>query len=590
LVSAASVLEMDFMSRSTRRGRSATAELASLFYLFVVTAPALVLLAPVFTATGCGGAQAPSDGPPQAPAPVVVSPVRERTVTVEQAFVGTVVPIRMSTVSSPVEGRVVAFLVNEGDYVEAPNEDRAGVQNGDDLVAENNGQVAVENESHVAVENESQVAVENESHVNAEKGGQVNAEDVEPVNAEDADESASPTRPLARLRTQTLEIQLAAAKAELKVREAELEELRLSAPKEIEQAQARKQAAEALMDFTRSRVERSEEIRQRSSVQGAISDDELEEQRSAAEAARETYLERKAALELAESGMWDEKIRQAAARVEAQREAIRKLEDDLSLHEIYAPFNGYVVEEHTEVGQWLSKGDPVAKIVDVSEVEIEVPVLERHVPFLRRLPAETMVPVEITSLPGMEFIGRIVSIVPQADPLSRNFPVKVRVANRRMPEPSGGNPDAPAKGRPAAETADPRALAIQPGMFARVHLPVDNVDRPLVHKDALVLSEDATTVCAVQPEEAGATTGRARVEQIPVELGEAKEDWIEIRGPVGEDGSLPLKPGQLVILMGNERVNPGQEVTIVDSTSPEGDTQKKQEASRASSRDAPAGH
>lgn len=54
----------------------------------------------------------------QGPAPVVVAPVVERKIAAEQELIGTVVPLRTSVVGSAVDGRVIEFLVNEGDPVQ----------------------------------------------------------------------------------------------------------------------------------------------------------------------------------------------------------------------------------------------------------------------------------------------------------------------------------------------------------------------------------------------------------------------------------------------------------------------------------------
>ena len=52
-------------------------------------------------------------------APVTVTELIERPVGLGETFVGTVMPVRRSTVGSPVGGRVEQFLVNEGDRVSA---------------------------------------------------------------------------------------------------------------------------------------------------------------------------------------------------------------------------------------------------------------------------------------------------------------------------------------------------------------------------------------------------------------------------------------------------------------------------------------
>ena len=366
------------------------------------------------------------------PARVRVATVVQRELSTGQTFVGTVVPLRSSTVSSTVADRVVEFLVEEGDSVE--------------------------------------------------KG-----------------------QPLARLRTKHVEIELSGAKAELELRKQELAELVSgSRPEEIRQAQARMLAAKALMEFTQSRLKRTETLFTRK----AISEDTLQEDTSAAENARQKYEETKAAWDLAVAGPRKEKIEQARSRMAVQQEEVRRLEDELAEHTVVAPFSGYVTAEHTEVGQWVAAGSPVVDVVDVDHVEVEVAVLESCV---SQLKLGTQVRVEIGALPGRLWTGRIVAIVPQADVRSRSFPVKVRLENRTT---SGEVP-------------------LKPGMFARVVLPVGRKSKAcLVPKDAVVLGGRLPVVYAAVPAPKAEPPVTATARLVPVELGVAVDELIEVRGPL----------------------------------------------------------
>ena len=55
--------------------------------------------------------------------PVVVARVIDAEVRSGQRVIGTVAPLRTSTVGSAVDGRVKSFFVNEGDQVEAVQSD-----------------------------------------------------------------------------------------------------------------------------------------------------------------------------------------------------------------------------------------------------------------------------------------------------------------------------------------------------------------------------------------------------------------------------------------------------------------------------------
>src|SRR5262245_40439299 len=54
---------------------------------------------------------------PGGPVPVKAAALAQRKIAAGQPFVGTVMPLRRSTVGSAVAGRIVAFKHKEGDYV-----------------------------------------------------------------------------------------------------------------------------------------------------------------------------------------------------------------------------------------------------------------------------------------------------------------------------------------------------------------------------------------------------------------------------------------------------------------------------------------
>jgi len=330
---------------------------------------------------------------------------------------------------------------------------------------------------------------------------------------------------LAALRTRTLEIDKAAAEAELELRRQELAELENgSRPDEIAQARARMMAAKARMVYAKTRLDRTRRLFENSQA----ADDEMNEVISGYDEAEQLHLEAKAALALAVEGPRRERIAQARARVRAQEEEIRRLEDEIAKHKIVAPFDGYIVAEHTEVGQWLAKGAPVVDLVELDPVDVRVLVLEDYI---RHLRVGASVRVEIGALPGHAFTGQVALIVPHADVRSRSFPVKVRLKNPK----SGGG------------------VLLKSGMFARVTLPVGQKTRALlVPKDALFLGGRGPTVYVVEP--SSGDPGAATVRPVQVDLGVASGNLMQVIGS--------LEPGQQVVVRGNERLRPGQTVTV----------------------------
>jgi RND family efflux transporter MFP subunit len=239
----------------------------------------------------------------------------------------------------------------------------------------------------------------------------------------------------------------------------------------------------------------------------------------------------KAALALAEAGPRAEQIAQAAAAVAAQEAELERIDDQLSKHTIRAPFDGWVVERFTEKGQWVARGGLIARIAELDRVEIEVQVPEL---LIGSLAAGATVRLEIDAAPNQTWIGTVERVVPQADLLSRSFPVKVKLENRIV------------DGQPV----------LRGGLLARAWLPVGKTGLAVVvPKDALVLGAGPPFVYAVEPTAPGAGT----VRPVPVSLGAAVGSGVEVRGDIAA--------GQVVVVRGNERLRPGMAVSFAPSPS-----------------------
>ncbi|MFN4259308.1 MAG: efflux RND transporter periplasmic adaptor subunit [Gemmataceae bacterium] len=332
-------------------------------------------------------------------------------------------------------------------------------------------------------------------------------------------------QPLAKLRTKIIEAELGYAKGELETRKAELLELENgSRPEEIDQARAKLARATAMRTYRKAVQQRTAQL-----VGRGVSQEDLEQAIAMAQQAEAEQEEAQAALKLLELGPRAEVIARARARVAAQEAEVQRIEEQLDRHTVYAPFDGYIVAEHTEIGHWLMQGAPVVEIMELDEVDVEVAVLEDYIRYLQIGGAAR---VEVGALPDQVFTGRIALIVPSANLRARTFPVKVRVAN---------------------ETSHDVAL-LKAGMFARVTLPVGRKEPALlVPKDALVLGGPTPLVYVVDADSSDPTMGKAR--PVPVQLGVADGSWIQVKGE--------LQAGQVVVSEGNERLRPAQDVRIV---------------------------
>jgi RND family efflux transporter MFP subunit len=327
---------------------------------------------------------------------------------------------------------------------------------------------------------------------------------------------------LAQLLTDTIQLELAAAEAELVLRQQALAELENGTrPAEIQQMKARMAAAQARSKYAQARRARAGQVGQ------AMSDEEREEMIALAVEADQAFLDAKAAYELAVEGPRKEQVAQARAQVAVQHAIVDQLKDQIEKHTVIARFAGYVTAEHTEVGQWVKQGDPVAEVAALDEIEVVAQVVEQYVPHTR---VGTTVSVEIPALKGRPFIGIVSAVVPQADVQARTFPVKVRVKNQI--------------------TAD--QPLIKPGMYARVMLPTGEKQKAtVVFKDALVLGGPQPVVYVV---DAAPNAKQGKVHPVNVKLGVAEGNMIQVSGD--------LKAGQLVVVQGNERLRPGIDVQI----------------------------
>lgn len=343
----------------------------------------------------------------------------------------------------------------------------------------------------------------------------------------DAGDRVKAGQPLARLRTRTLELLVEAADAELQTRRHELEELEHGArPQELDQARSAVRAAKADEEYHQWRLKSAKEL----FGKGQIAEDEYQLALSSCHRVDETLARAKSALELLEEGPRAERVLRARTRLKTQQATVDLLKDRLERHTIRAPFDGYVVSVEIELGEWLEKGADVAAVLALDEIDVVVPVVEDRIAGVEI--GET-VPVRIEALGNAEFTGKVAEIIPRADPSTRTFPVKVRVKN----------------------TTKGDSVVIKAGMHARVTLGVGRVaGATLVPKDALVFGGRSPIVYVVESDGKRAGKGPDKVRLVPVKVGVADGGLVQVEGEVA--------PGAQVVVKGNERLRPGQDVRV----------------------------
>jgi membrane fusion protein (multidrug efflux system) len=204
--------------------------------------------------------------------------------------------------------------------------------------------------------------------------------------------------------------------------------------------------------------------------------------------------------------------------VAAARLASVKLE--LSKSKLRAPWAGTVSQRYIEVGDFVTPGQRVAELVDISRITVRAPVPAQDVPLLA---VGMKVEIRVDALAGERIEGEIVRLAPQVDPQTRSLDVEVEVAN---PE-----------------------RRLRPGMPARLELSRRTLAAAvLVPLSAVVDLGAADGLFVVE----GAVGERQIARQRPVELGPVIGDRVVV--------ASGLAAGERVVVEGARQLLDGQPV------------------------------
>lgn len=256
----------------------------------------------------------------------------------------------------------------------------------------------------------------------------------------------------------------------------------------LDQAKAQRLQAEVTYEKAVKDMERHERL----FAEGNITEYELEVTRLAEQVAEATYL---------------------SAEV-SHKMARRQLADT----RIISPIDGVVAERTVELGETVSAGAPIAKIVDIDRLRVRIGLPEEQIV---RVHQGQEVTLSIDAYPGRTFHGQVFTVGPEASPDTRTFPVEVIVQN------SSENP-------------------LRSGMVARVDVAVDVIrDVPLIPRDAILERSGKYIAFVVNGEKALKRT---------LDLGTQSAEMVEIRNGVAA--------GEDVVVVGQENLSDGTKVTV----------------------------
>lgn len=243
----------------------------------------------------------------------------------------------------------------------------------------------------------------------------------------------------------------------------------------------------------------------------AVSDRELRRARTLAKSLRASVnaAERRSDALSAELDLWGLRIADATLR---------------------APFDGTVVENHVEVGEWVSPGTPLVRLVSTGNLEVWLDLPERLMSSSAAIMAGGTIRLQAGARNGA-VVATNLRMIPRVNPATRTFPIVALI--------QGGS-----------------ASGLSPGMSASAWIPVGEKKSTLmIPKDSLVYRPAGVAVMTVVGRDEGGASVAGVASMVPIRILFESEREVAVEASKGG-----LRAGAVVIVEGNERLFPGTQV------------------------------
>jgi len=249
---------------------------------------------------------------------------------------------------------------------------------------------------------------------------------------------------------------------------------------QLSQAIAARQQAASSLDLTKSTVDRWENLR----AKDAVSQQELEEKRSAFQQARANV-----------------------AASDANVERLRQLE---SFKRVVAPFAGVITRRNVDVGDLIdagssSSGRPLFLLSQTDPLRVYVNVPQSYAQLIK--PGQQVV-VTQAELPGKTFKGEIARTAASIDATTRTMQIEVTLANRDG--------------------------VLLPGALVQVALPLQATQALVIPTNALLFRGEGMRVAVVD------ATGRVKLR--PIRIGRNYGQSVEVLEGISGTDQLVLNP------------------------------------------------
>ncbi len=218
-----------------------------------------------------------------------------------------------------------------------------------------------------------------------------------------------------------------------------------------------------------------------------------------------------------------ETLEQRKAEAAQAVAAVRQLDARIQQKAIRAPFSGQLGIRRINPGQYLNAGDAIATLTQLDPLYVNFTLPQQDLP---KLTPGASVQVTVDAAPGRVFTGRISTIEPRIDGETRNVAVQALLPNADRLLKSGMYATA--------------RLAL-PAMADAIVLPLTAIQTS-ASGDSVVLVQDADAQGIGKAVAVPVVTGRRLGEEVLVTQG--------------------VKPGDVVVMAGQNRLPPGATVKI----------------------------
>jgi multidrug efflux pump subunit AcrA (membrane-fusion protein) len=326
--------------------------------------------------------------------------------------------------------------------------------------------------------------------------------------------------------------ELRAAEAALEVARARLDDVTAGTrPEEVRQAREAVKEQQECAAFTRSDLERVEQL----TASGALPGEERDKARVAFVRCQSQLLAARERLAMLEQGP-------TATEVAVQRALVREAEARLELARaklsesvISAPFDGIVTRAYVSPGDVATVRAPLLEMMDPASLVVRFGVPEARI---AEVPKGSEAMVRLDAYPEQAFEARIERVHPEVRRETRTRIVEARILH------PGTNP-----------------VDLVPGLFARVSVKApEGRSGVLVPEKALVTTPRGETVLFIVED------GTARLRSVTTGLEEGR--FVQILDGVAE--------GESVVVAGNENLTDGAVVRVMSPDEAPGGNQSRQ--------------